>query len=235
MISKSVGRVCIIAGALVVIIGGLMVYKADKQNSNIEMNKDIEVSEVQTPVPVEKPSETPYVKPELTVIPSKETKKIKTEAEEIMKMRVEEGSKEASKIDYLHIMTDSSDTAYMSIDRLKIYSKVFTGVTSENLRNGVGRFEHSANIGESGNVCIAGHSSTKYNCILNGIDKIRIGDKVEFSQSGQRYTYKVDNIEIIKPTDIQVLRQVDGLKELTIITCAEQGKMRMCIQATLKE
>lgn len=157
----------------------------------------------------------------------------KTDEEELLALNVEEMDSES--ISKNEVLADSTKVMYMGIDKINLYCKVFDGVTSDNLRKGVGRFKQSANVGQSGNVCLAGHSSNVYNCVLNGIEKLKIGNTIKFYQGGNEWTYKIKSIDIISPSDIKVLRQIPEFKEVTLLTCAENGKMRRCIRGTLVE
>jgi len=96
------------------------------------------------------------------------------------------------------------------------------------LRKGVVHYDNSANPGEVGNVAIFGHSSGQvwapgdYKFIFTLLNKVQVDDAIYIDYNGTRYTYKVVNSEVVKPTDVAVLKQ-SADHELTLITCTPVG------------
>jgi sortase A len=60
----------------------------------------------------------------------------------------------------------------------------------------------TARPGESGNIGIAAHRDG----FFRSLKDFQVGDRVEWAAKEDRFVYTVDNIEIVKPTDVQVLR-----------------------------
>lgn len=124
----------------------------------------------------------------------------------------------------------------LEIPSVDIVAKINEGVTSSAMSNGVGHFEDTADAGQVGNVCLAGHSSATYNCILNNLSNLNLYEDINlYDAKGKKYTYKVISKFIVTPDNTRVLEQkVDSEdKELTIVTCVDSGKRRLIVRAQI--
>lgn len=118
----------------------------------------------------------------------------------------------------------------ITIPTLDIKTPITEGVTSEALRQGAGHFTDTPKLGEDGNSCYAGHSSTVYNCIFDNLENIKLGDEIVcYDSKGKKYTYITTNNYIVAPQDTQVLDPIEGVKAITIVTCAENGTKRRIV------
>ena len=105
------------------------------------------------------------------------------------------------------------------------------GVDSSALRKGAGHFTETANIGEEGNACYAGHYSTIYNCIFNSLPNVKLYDEViGYNAKGEKTIYYVISKYVTTPDNISVLTQYEDTKDLTLVTCSENGTRRLIIQ-----
>ncbi|MCR4277648.1 MAG: sortase [Candidatus Berkelbacteria bacterium] len=112
----------------------------------------------------------------------------------------------------------------------------------ERLRVGVVRYEGTADPGQVGNVVIVGHSSDfpwstgQYKTIFALLDKLVIGDEIVLPFGQNRYTYKVRETKIVKPTDLTVLART-ATPTLTLISCYPLGTAlnRIIIIASLAD
>lgn len=119
----------------------------------------------------------------------------------------------------------------LDIPSINIKAPVLDGTTSSVLGYAVGRFTDTARLGEVGNTALCGHSSSIYNCILNDLHKIKIGDEIYLTTAqGETFKYFCTSKIIVEPTDLSVLDQPDdGSKICTIITCTDNGSRRLCV------
>ena len=104
--------------------------------------------------------------------------------------------------------------AVLEIAKLQIRVPVFDGTDDLTLNRGVGRIIGTAKPGESGNIGIAGHRDG----FFRGLKNISVGDEVDLMITKEKVTYVVDQIEIVSPTDVRVLRP-RSLPSLTLVTC----------------
>ena len=74
-------------------------------------------------------------------------------------------------------------------------------------RLGVGHYEGTAMPGAVGNFAVAGHRTT-YGKPFNRIAEIQVGDAVVVRTQHTWYVYKVTSIEIVRPTQVEVVAPV---------------------------
>ncbi|QIN85285.1 sortase [Rubrobacter tropicus] len=93
---------------------------------------------------------------------------------------------------------------------------------------------------EEANIYIAGHRigfpGTNSDLAFYDLDKVGNGDKVYVEDSdGRRYTYEVFEKKIVEPTDLSVLKRVEGKNILTLQTCTlPDYTKRLIVKAELK-
>jgi len=102
----------------------------------------------------------------------------------------------------------------LRIPKIDVEVPVLEGTDDLILNRGVGHVAGTASPGENGNVAIAGHRDG----FFRGLKDIVVGDKVELVTLQRTETYVIDNITIVDPTDVSVLRP-RARSSLTLITC----------------
>ena len=94
---------------------------------------------------------------------------------------------------------------------------------------------------EEANVYIAGHRigfpGTNSDLAFYDLEDLRNGDEVYVEDSmGRQYTYEVFSKKIVEPTDLSVLKRVEGKNILTLQTCTlPDYSDRVVYQAELKD
>ena len=104
--------------------------------------------------------------------------------------------------------------AVLSIPRIGLEVPVFDGTDDLILNRGAGRITGTAKPGQPGNVGIAAHRDG----FFRGLKDVRVGDRIELRVQGDHSLYAVDDIEIVQPTDVTVLRN-RASPSLTLVTC----------------
>jgi sortase A len=125
--------------------------------------------------------------------------------------------------------------AVLRLERLKIRVPVFEGTDELTLNRGVGWITGTARPGDVGNVGIAGHRDG----FFRGLKDVSVGDAIELSTVGGTATYAVDQVQIVSPDNVSVLRQ-RRTPSLTLVTCypfyfVGDAPQRFIVQAALKE
>jgi sortase A len=111
-------------------------------------------------------------------------------------------------------LAGSSPLAVLEIDKVKIRVPVFEGTDDLTLNRGAGRIAGTATPGVAGNIGIAGHRDG----FFRGLKDIAVGDHMDLVTTTGRTSYVVDEIEIVDPTDVGVLRPRTA-SSLTLVTC----------------
>ncbi len=97
------------------------------------------------------------------------------------------------------------------------------------LEHGVVHYATTPAPGEKGNAVIFGHSSNnilnqgKYKFAFVLLSRLEAGDTFYLTYGGTRYTYKVYEKKIVKPTDLGVLSDAGKTATATLITCDPPG------------
>ena len=82
------------------------------------------------------------------------------------------------------------------------------------LDRAVGRIEGTAELGEAGNLGIAGHRDG----IFRGLRHLAVGDRLMLTTLDGISHYEVDTLRIVTPRDVEVLDPTPH-KSLTLVTC----------------
>jgi sortase A len=139
----------------------------------------------------------------------------------------------------------------IKVPKLKINSAIVTtDVLSDNediykpvLLKSLAHYKGTAYPGEEGNVVVYGHSilpvfynPNNYLSIFSTLDSLSAEDEISLSWGQKSYTYKVEGIEVVDPSDTRVLRYKNG-KTLTLVTCVPPGytTRRLLVFARLVE
>jgi sortase A len=113
-----------------------------------------------------------------------------------------------------HLLVEGEVIGEIQVPRLGLSAMVVQGDSAASLRHAVGHLPKSAMPGEWGNVAVAGHRDTYFRPMRG----IHLGDEIRFKTLEQNFEYVVESIEVVAPSDTQVLEVFTG-HDLTFITC----------------
>ena len=108
------------------------------------------------------------------------------------------------------------------------------------LEKGVAHLEGSAKPGEGSNIFIFGHSSFytdepgDYKEIFRQLEDLKKEDEIIIWHTGKEYRYKVTDIKIVSPQDIDILKPTKN-EQVTLMTCVPPGTIinRLIVVAEL--
>jgi len=104
--------------------------------------------------------------------------------------------------------------AILRIPKIQLEVPVIEGTDDLALNRGVGHIAGTAKPGEHGNMGIAGHRDG----FFRGLKDIGLGDTIEIVLPGRTDTYVIDQIRVVDPNDVSVLRPRPRAT-LTLVTC----------------
>lgn len=104
--------------------------------------------------------------------------------------------------------------AILRIPKIRLEVPVLEGTDDLTLNRGIGRIAGTAEIGQDGNIGLAGHRDG----FFRGLKDIKVGDELQLEGRNGSDTYVVDEIQIVKPTDVHIL-QPRSKPSLTLGTC----------------
>jgi sortase A len=108
----------------------------------------------------------------------------------------------------------SDPLAVLRIPKIGLEVAVLDGTDDLTLNRAVGHIADTPRPGENGNVGIAGHRDG----FFRGLKDVVCGDTMELETLSGKETYRVDDIWIVNPEDIQVLDPTPG-RALTLVAC----------------
>ena len=125
--------------------------------------------------------------------------------------------------------------AVLEIPRIGLEAPVFEGTDDLTLNRGVGWISGTAHLGQSGNVGIAGHRDG----FFRGLKDVVVGDSIQLKTTEGTKTYRVDQIRVVKPNNIQVLEN-RAVPTLTLVTCypfyyVGSAPLRYIVRASVAE
>ena len=126
---------------------------------------------------------------------------------------------------------DSEVFGVLSIPRLELRMPIYLGATKENMANGAAVMgQTSLPIGgENTNCVLAGHRGWNGAAYFLYVDRLIPGDTVTVTNLWETLTYKVSDIKVISPNDVEAIHIRPNRELLTLLTChppASGGKQR---------
>jgi sortase A len=125
--------------------------------------------------------------------------------------------------------TSKVDFYTITVPKLKITSAT-VAIGGEDLSKNLIHYPGTALPGKRGNSVIFGHSilpifydPKNYISIFSLLPTLKKGDLINISYDGVYYTYRVETMFEVLPTDIQVLDQDSTDSFLTLVTCVPPG------------
>ncbi len=122
-----------------------------------------------------------------------------------------------------------TNSYYLSIPSLNI-EKALVKTDTMDLKSSLIQYPQTAFPGQIGNSVIFGHSvlpqffnPKSYLTIFSNLFKLKTGDQILIDYDNITYTYLVEDIFEVKPTDFSVLEQRYDNRYLTLITCSPPG------------
>lgn len=120
----------------------------------------------------------------------------------------------------------------ISIPKLKIKDAV-VAIGGEDLSKSLVQYPGTALPGRNGSSVIFGHSilpifynPKNYTSIFSTLPTLKNGDDIFIQYDGVSYSYKVEELFEIYPSDIQILEQNPTDSFLTLVTCVPPGDPR---------
>jgi sortase A len=137
---------------------------------------------------------------------------------------------------YLDSIKEKTDRplAILRIPNIHLEVPVYNDTDDLTLNRGVGRILGTAQVGEGGNLGIAGHRDS----FFRGLKDLAQDDEIDLDRIGQTDAYVVEKIEIVSPGDVSVLKPTQA-PSLTLVTCYPfyyigSAPQRYIVHATIK-
>ncbi len=122
-------------------------------------------------------------------------------------------------------LTGNGIMGYVTIDRLGIELPIYHGTEANVLALGAGHLEGSSFPigGENTHSVISAHRGLPSALLFTNLDKMEEGDLFSVTILDETFTYEVDRISIILPTEYEYLYIEPGKDYCTLMTCTPYG------------
>ena len=105
----------------------------------------------------------------------------------------------------------------IQIPAINVDSTIVQGDDWDQLKKGVGQHIGTAQPGQDGNLVLSAHNDI-YGEIFRHLDKLAPGDEIIITTERQSFTYIVREINVVEPTDVDVMAPTDHASA-TLISC----------------
>jgi sortase A len=104
--------------------------------------------------------------------------------------------------------------AILRVPKIHLEVPVFDDTDDFTLNRGLGRIHGTAQIGQTGNLGLAGHRDG----FFRGLKDVVAGDEIDLVRQEQTDIYVISKIQIVNPDDVSVLNPTPT-STLTLVTC----------------
>ena len=129
--------------------------------------------------------------------------------------------------DYLSLLNLGEDGVMGSINipKITVELPIFHGTAAATLENGVGHMEGSALPvgGEGTHAVLTGHTGLNTAKLFTDLTQLTMGDEFYIQVLDQVLAYRVDQILVVEPTDLEAILPVPGKDYVTLVTCTPYG------------
>lgn len=126
---------------------------------------------------------------------------------------------------YSEVLNTDGVMCYLEIPKIDLKLPVYHGTSEEVLEKGVGHLESTALPigGEGRHSVLTGHRGLPSAELFTRLDELEIGDYFYIRVLGKTLTYRVGQIEVIEPDELEKLVPIEGKDLITLLTCTPYG------------
>lgn len=129
--------------------------------------------------------------------------------------------KQAGVAAYAKMLELEENIGYIDLPKLHQELPIYAGTSESVLQKGIGHLAGSSLPvgGKSTRVVLTGHRGLPNSRLFTDLPRMKKGDVFYVHNLGQTLAYKVDQIKVIKPTQVDQLKIVKGKDLCTLMTC----------------
>lgn len=118
-------------------------------------------------------------------------------------------------------VTGTGIMCYLEVPKINVKLPVYHGTSEGVLAVGLGHMEGSSlPIGGNGeHAIISGHRGMPSAQLLTDIVELELGDIFYINILGEKHIYQVDHIEIVLPTELDILEPIENKDYISLTTC----------------
>ena len=113
----------------------------------------------------------------------------------------------------------------VEIPRIDVKLPVYHGTEEEILTNGIGHLKESSLPvhGENCHSILTGHRGLPEAELFTRLDELKIEDVFYVNICGERFSYRVCDVQVVKPEEVEILEIQPGRSLVSLITCTPYG------------
>lgn len=147
--------------------------------------------------------------------------------QELQKTGIKWNMTDAGKASYNRYLDFESSgvMGYITIPKINVELPIYHGTSDSILQTSIGHIEGSSlPVGGLGShTILSGHRGLPSARLFTNLDQLAAGDTFTLTVLNETYTYEVDQIRIVEPTDLSSLQLEPGKDYCTLVTCTPYG------------
>ncbi|MBR5520107.1 MAG: class C sortase [Clostridia bacterium] len=114
---------------------------------------------------------------------------------------------------------------YVTIPKLGVELPLYHGISSEVLNVACGHLEGTSLPigGKSTHSVLSAHRGLPHARLFTDLDKMELGDTFQLTVLDRTLTYQVDQIKVVRPSELDDVRIIEGEDYCTLLTCTPYG------------
>lgn len=126
---------------------------------------------------------------------------------------------------YRQNLTVDETMGILEIPKIDVLLPIYQGTTEAVLKKGIGHLEGSSVLGggRSTHCLLAGHRGLPDAELFTRLGEVEEGDLFYIEVNSQRYTYKVCEIQVVRPEETEGLGIQENRDLVSLITCTPYG------------
>ncbi|MFJ8264175.1 class A sortase [Rummeliibacillus sp. NPDC094406] len=117
----------------------------------------------------------------------------------------------------------------ISVPDITMQLPIVYGISNVNLTIGAGTMKADQTMGQ-GNYALAGHNMNNDKTLFSPLTRAKKGMKIYITDFKNIYEYKISDMFIVKPTQVEVIQDQADEKLITLVTCNYNGEKRMIVR-----
>ena len=120
---------------------------------------------------------------------------------------------------------NDGNMGYITIEKINVMLPIYHGTSEEVLQTSIGHLQGtSLPVGGKSSHCIlSGHRGLPSAKLFSDLDKMKQGDTFTLNVLDETFTYQVDQIRVVEPSDLSNLQVEPGQDFCTLVTCTPYG------------
>ena len=147
--------------------------------------------------------------------------------QELQKTGIKWNMTDAEKASYNRYLDFESSgvMGYITIPKINVELPIYHGTSDSILQTSIWHIEGSSlPVGGLGShTILSGHRGLPSARLFTNLDQLAAGDTFTLTVLNETYTYEVDQIRIVEPTDLSSLQLEPGKDYCTLVTCTPYG------------